>query len=141
MPLIKPTVGRKVWYWPSHFDKQGPGAMCSVHGQPLDATVLAVWSDRCVNLLVVDISGKTFGKASATLIQGDDLHPKQGSPDNEGNPTPGGYAQWMPYQLGQAYKVETSAKDLAAAVNKLEGAPALNTEDPDHGEEEAPAAA
>jgi len=103
--VINPTVGRKVWYRPSKFDTLGPGAMQlagSLDGgnaQPLDATVIAVWGDRMVNLLVVDITGKLFPKLSVTLRQ-------EGDPvaaDLEGNVV-GGYAEWMPYQQGQAKK-------------------------------------
>ena len=92
--MIKPTVGRKVWYRPSPFDKTGIGAMQVAGEQPLDATVIAVWGERCVNLQVIDITGKTFTKMSATLLQeGDAPPPVEGG---------GGYAEWMPYQQGQA---------------------------------------
>lgn len=106
MSIISPTVGRKVWYWPSEHDKLGIGAMQTVKGQPLDATVLAVWGDRCVNLLVIDITGKPFPKLSATLMQDGDLLPKQGPviDATTGEREPGGYACWMPYQVGQAKK-------------------------------------
>lgn len=104
--VITPTVGRKVWYRPNKFDMTGPGAMvCSVkpedptQGQPLDATVLAVWSDRCVNVLVLDIMGKPFTKTSVRLMQEGDETPK----DHEGNNV-GGYVEWMPYQQAQAAK-------------------------------------
>ena len=100
-PLIKPSVGRKVWYRPSEFDKSGPGGMSVAGVAPLDATVIAVWGDRMVNLLVVDIVGKTFPKLSVTLLQDGDV-PAVG-PDGK---TVGGYAEWMPYQLGQAAKTE-----------------------------------
>lgn len=101
---ITPTVGRKVWYRPSAFDLQGPGAMVCVTGQPLDATVIAVWGDRMVNLLVVDTMGKAMPKLSTPLVQEGDTPPMLGAKDREGNPTPGGYAEWMPYQTAQAAK-------------------------------------
>lgn len=98
--IIKPTVGRKVWYRPCKNDLLGPGAMiCSVprdnptQGQPLDATVLAVWGDRCVNVLVLDTMGKPFTKTSITLLQEGDTP----AVDTEGNPV-GGYVEWMPHQ-------------------------------------------
>ena len=95
--MIQPTVGRKVWYRPSGYDLSGVGAMTLAgpidKAQPLDATVIAVWGDRMVNLLVVDTVGKTFPKLSVTLVQeGDQL------------PSGGGYAEWVPYQQGQAKK-------------------------------------
>lgn len=95
--MITPTVGRKVWYRPSTFDKTGVGAMQCATGQPLDATILAVWGDRCINVLVLDVYGKPFTKTSITLKQEGDEMPK----DADGKEV-GGYAEWMPYQQGQA---------------------------------------
>lgn len=104
--VITPTVGRKVWYRPSKSDLIGLGAMvCSVNadkpteGQPLDATVLAVWGDRCVNVQVLDIMGKPFTKTSVSLLQPGDQPPV----DFEGKAV-GGYVEWMPYQQTQAAK-------------------------------------
>ena len=107
---IKPTVGRKVWYRPSDFDVSGPGAM-NVSGRPLasspplDATVIAVWSDTCVNVLVTDITGKQFPKLSVTLLQ-----PGANPPQDVNGNYMGGYVEWMPYQAAQA------AKDTAAPI-------------------------
>lgn len=94
--LIKPTVGRKVWYRPSKSDTTGQNAMMVNGSEPLDATIIAVWNDRLVNVLVTDIMGKTYPKTSIKLLQyGDDV-PK----DLEGN-NAGFYVEWMPYQLGK----------------------------------------
>ncbi|MEO8296334.1 MAG: hypothetical protein ABI574_00860 [Burkholderiales bacterium] len=108
--MIKPTVGRKLWYRPSDSDLHGPIPM-SVCGspragtaQPLDATVLAVWGDRCVNVLVLDIYGKPFTKTSVTLMQEDDVV----RPVDVHGLEVYGYVEWMPYQTGQAKK-EASA--------------------------------
>lgn len=96
--VIKPTVGRKVWYRPSASDVVGPVPMSVAgpadepsKGQPLDATVIAVWGDRMVNLLVTDIVGRQFPVLSCTLLQ-----------DGDERPAAGRYAEWMPYQQGQA---------------------------------------
>lgn len=101
--MITPTVGRKVWYRPSKNDQVGPVTMAVAGGngeaQPLDATVIAVWGDRCVNLLVIDSMGKPFPVLSCVLLQDDDQPPK----DAEGNVI-GRYAEWMPYQTAQAAK-------------------------------------
>lgn len=80
--VIKPTVGRKVWYRPSEFDRSGPGAM-QVAGSvndpaPLDATIIAVWGDRMVSALVTDVAGRQFPVLSVTLVQGDDPKPSGG---------------------------------------------------------------
>lgn len=100
--MIKPSIGRKVWYRPSAADKAGNFGMRTAGDQPLDATVLAVWGDRCVNLSVSDIYGKQFSLTSARLRQPGEPVPV----DAEGNDI-GGYAEWMPYQLGQAAKTGT----------------------------------
>jgi hypothetical protein len=97
-----PTVGRKVWYRPSAFDKTGVGAMYCAKDQPLDATIVAVWGDRMVDVLIFDILGKPFAKTSITLKQEGDEMPKNA----EGKEI-GGYVEWMPYQTGQAKKHST----------------------------------
>lgn len=104
--VITTSVGRKVWYRPSKNDLTGPAPMSMAgpqdqpeKAQPLDATVIAVWSDRMVNLLVTDTMGKQFPVLSCTLLQEGDEPAK----DVEGKPI-GRYAEWMPYQTGQAKK-------------------------------------
>lgn len=89
--MIKPTVGRVVWFTPSLNDPFFEG-----YSAPFAAHVAYVWGDRCVNLMVIlpDGSG-VVGATSVELVQ-------------EGDAVPGGgrYAQWMPYQVGQAKKHE-----------------------------------
>jgi hypothetical protein len=95
---MRPTVGRKLWYRASKFDLQGPGAMAVSDLEPLDATVLAVWGDRMVNVLVYDVYGKPFPKLSVTLLQpGDEPVPV----DDYGRPL-NGYVEWMPHQVKTA---------------------------------------
>lgn len=109
MSIITPTVGRKVWYRPCDNDLKGPnpmslaGSLLAGNAQPLDATVIAVWGDRCINVLVTDIMGKQFPVLSCTLLQDDDPIPQ----NTDGKPF-GRYCEWMPYQVKQA------AKDAAA---------------------------
>jgi hypothetical protein len=91
--MINPTVGRKVWYRPSANDKN----MAFVAGEPLDATIVAVHNDNCVNLVIFDYNGVQHTRCSAYLAQ-------------EGTPVPAwapAYAEWMPYQVGQAKAVKT----------------------------------
>lgn len=102
--MIIPTVGRKVWYRPSRNDLTGPIPMTMMgnpdfNPQPLDATVLAVHSDRMVNILILDVYGKPFAKTSVKLIQEGDETPKT-IDDKEAY----GYVEWMPYQNTQAAK-------------------------------------
>lgn len=94
--LITPSVGRKVWYRPCENDLKGPVPMAVAKDQPLDATVIAVWGDRMVNVDVIDITGRHFPILSCDLLQEDD-EPKK---DANGNAV-GRYCEWMPYQLSQ----------------------------------------
>lgn len=87
--MIKPTVGRVVWYNPL------PHFRMYVHDQPLAATITHVWSDNCVNLRVDREDGSTTGMTSVLLAQDRDASP--------------GECQWMPHQVGQAKKHESEA--------------------------------
>lgn len=80
--VIKPTVGRIVWFY-EHNQQQEPKA----------AIVAKVWDEKIVNLAVVEEDGTTKAMTSVRLLQEDE-------------PTPSGmrYATWMPYQIGQARK-------------------------------------
>lgn len=95
--MIKPTVGRKVWYWPSASDKMGPVPMYQQAGQPLDATIIAVHGDRMVNVLVTDTMGRQFPVLSCELLQPGDE--PRASVDGQ---IIGRYVEWVPYQVGQA---------------------------------------
>ncbi len=87
--MIKPTVGRVVWFQPGHIaevpDKE----------QPFAALIAYVWSDRMINVAAFDSNGKPVAATSVALLQDDDPVPQNGH-----------YAQWMPYQVGQAKAVE-----------------------------------
>ena len=100
--MIKPTIGRKVWYRPSLYEirKQGDHSPESAHKlvchympTPMDATVVYVWNDRMVNLRVTDHDGNQCALTSVLLLQGDETYT-----------TVNGYCEWMPYQAGQAAK-------------------------------------
>lgn len=91
--LIKPTVGRVVWFYPEnddeHFKDQGKG--------PFTAMVCKVHGDFMVNLVVFNVYGESEGRLTIPLVQ-------------EGQPVPfGAYAEWMPYQIGQAKKHDAAA--------------------------------
>lgn len=81
--MIKPTVGRVLWYYPRG----------GAEGPPLAAIVACVWSDTCVNLAIFNASGTPMSDppTSVLLVQ-------------EGNPRPtgGNFCEWMPFQVGQA---------------------------------------
>lgn len=89
--MIKPTIGRVVWYYPPN----------EADRPPLAAVIACVWSDTCVNLGVFDRNGVPFPKPPTSILLIQD--------DNE-VPTGGHYCTWMPYQLGQAAKTEAAEK-------------------------------
>lgn len=104
--VITPTVGRKVWFRQNGIKAlQEAGVLeylptpLIVNGgdQPLDATVVYVWNDRCVNLTILDHSGHPFIATSVPLLQ-----------DGDEKPASGFYCEWMPYQKGQAAKAEAA---------------------------------
>ena len=101
--VITPTPGRIVWYWPSTND-----GLSALAGQPLAAIVAAVHDDRHVNLSVVDAHGNHHGRTNVFLSQPDQERPV--SRDY-------GFAEWMPYQKGQAAKVEQVQSALAEAIS------------------------
>jgi len=91
--MIIPTVGRIVWFTPARDDTE-----LVRHGDgPLAAIVTHVHSDRCVNLAVFDANANQASRTSVTLLQDDDAEAEYGR-----------FARWMPYQIGQAKKHETS---------------------------------
>lgn len=102
--MIKPTVGRVVWFTPSVTDDSRADVK-----QPLAAIVTYVHDDRCINLVPFAQNGDIYsGKMSVQLLQDDDPKPE------------GGYfASWMPFQKGQAAKTEAlEAVVKAAAVSE-----------------------
>lgn len=95
--VIAPTVGRKVWYTPAEGDQH-----CNRLGaQPMDATVVYVHGERMVNLAVVDHCGIAHAYPSVPLLQ-----------EGDSKPTTGHYAEWMPYQKGQAAKTEALERQV-----------------------------
>jgi hypothetical protein len=81
--MIQPTVGRIVLYRPMPNESN----LCPV-GHNCAAIIAFVHSDHCVNLTVFDSNGGTTGRTSVHLVQ-----------PNDEVPGPGGYCQWMPYQI------------------------------------------
>ena len=107
---VTPTVGRKVWYYPSAADVAGNFGMKRLVAcnQPLDATIVAVHSDMCVNLHVIDHTGKGFAVMSAMLFMPESVPPGYGEQGSAG------YAAWMPYQVSKqtAQLVDSSQSEL-----------------------------
>lgn len=93
--MIKPTIGRVVWFWDRRPDVPR-------QSQAHAALVTYVHSDAMVNLAVFDADGHIRSCTSVPLVQDD-------------NEAPAGlYCEWMPYQKGQAAKAD--ALDLTAAA-------------------------
>lgn len=99
--MIKPTNGRVVWYTPA---RGGPSSALSDaelgmiqhdQSQPLTAHIVHVWGDRLVNLVVFDSNGIAHPRTGVDLQQ-----------DGDSVNADGRYAEWMPYQKGQAAKTE-----------------------------------
>jgi hypothetical protein len=100
--IITPTIGRRLWYWPSAYDcgktaAVPPSTIDADATQPCDAGVCYVHGDRLVNLTVADHNGNMHRRTSVTLLQ-------------EGDEIPVGqaYAEWMPYQAAQAKRQESA---------------------------------
>jgi len=110
---IMPTIGRRLWYIPSTYDRGGmldkPSTiMQATSDQPCDAGVVYVHGERLVNLIVTDHNGNTHKRTSVTLYQ----------PGDEVTHADGGYAMWMTYQQAQAQpkpQGSTTAKYFAFA--------------------------
>lgn len=91
--MIKPTVGRVVWFWRDVKETQH---------QPFAASISFVHGDRMVNLGYLDHNGTHKAATSVHLVQAGD----------EAQPTTY-FCEWMPYQQGQAAKTEALEKKLA----------------------------
>ncbi|SEF28498.1 Gp49 family protein [Variovorax sp. NFACC27] len=97
-PIIIPTVGRVVWFYPA--PKSGEaGFACNESGGPYAAVVARVWNDNMVNLCVFDANGAPHSRTSVHLVQGDEA-----APDSA-------FCGWMPFQRGQAAKQDMQAKE------------------------------
>jgi hypothetical protein len=85
--MIKPTVGRVVWFHPGAYSQMAnfaPNSTCA-------AIIAFVLSDDRVNLGVLDARGVSHSRTNVPLIQ-----------DGEPAPERGYYCEWMPYQKAVA---------------------------------------
>lgn len=85
--MIKPTVGRIVWFYVNHEAKD-----------PRAAIIAKVHNDGLVNLGVFDEDGGNFPYRNVPLVQ-------ENEPVAFGVP----FCTWMPYQIGQAKAHANSA--------------------------------
>jgi hypothetical protein len=94
--MIAPTIGRIVWYHPL------PSAPYpKVDDQPHAAIIAFVKNNTTVNLTVSAWSGDTYAARHVRLLQ-----------DDEPAPADEPYAEWMPYQRGQAARADALAQQL-----------------------------
>lgn len=97
--MIKPTIGRVVWYWRSEGQEQA-----------FSAQIAYVHSDTIVNLGYLDANGFAKNVTSVQLVQEGDKKPAFS------------YCEWMPYQIGQAKKhdaTETLAMGRPSKSDKV----------------------
>ena len=85
--MIKPTIGRAVLVHRGNSDV------------PEAAFITYVWGDRMINVGGFDHNGIPFALCSIQLAQDDDAVSFP-------------YAEWMPYQKGQAAKTEALEAQL-----------------------------
>jgi len=88
--VIKPTIGRQVWYYPGIDPEISSNALSE---QPFAATVVHVNEDETINVQVLDHFGKPHFVANCVLAQADD---KSDAPAGKH------HCAWMPYQKAQA---------------------------------------
>lgn len=86
--MITPAPGRVVWFYKDLGQRQDQ--------RPLAAIVTWVHNDRLVNLAVFSKDGGVVGWPDVPLLQDDEPIAKPWMP----------FAEWMPYQKGQAAKTE-----------------------------------
>ena len=99
--MIEPTNGRVVWFRPSADDHRH---MAVLSDQPLAAHIAFVHDARSVTLMVIDHAGRQHARDYVPLLQDDDERPADGH-----------FAEWMPFQKGQAAKNEQLEQKLAAS--------------------------
>jgi len=101
--MIKPTVGRIVWFYPPS-NSQSAGFAPPEAGQPLAAIIASVVDSSAttiVHLTVFDAHGVPHQMPYVQLVQ-----------EREQAPDAGRYATWMPYQIGQAKKTAAACEAI-----------------------------
>ena len=103
--VISPTIGRVVLYVP-HLNEH---VAKSPLNHPHAALVADVLDTGRINLAVHDSLGRPYQRESVLLVQA-----------GEEAPADGGYACWMPYQVGQAENTAVVSDGMADRVAGLE---------------------
>lgn len=95
---IKPTIGRKVWFWSGVTPEPANANKLPVvidQQQAMDATIVLVGYSG-ISLSVTDHAGNQH------FYEGIQLWDPDTDPNNDRHGTGEAYATWMPYQVGQA---------------------------------------
>jgi hypothetical protein len=101
--MIDPTVARLVLFHPA------PDAELPRNGgEPLAGIVVGVNGSRSINVAVFDVRGGHHAFTSVPLLQDDDAAPSDSH-----------YAEWMPYQKGQAANAEAAEGPLAKRLDDM----------------------
>jgi len=96
--MIKPTIGRVVWFWPDPSMPTLSGIESAA--QPFTASICYVHDDDTISVGGFRHDGRTFVATMIPLYHGEGPRPL----------VP--HAEWMPYQKGQAAKTEALEKKL-----------------------------
>ena len=67
-------------------------------------------SERLINLAAFDENGTSYSATSVPLLQGDEAPPTDGT----------AYAEWMPFQKGQAAKTDNVAAGVRDRLDAFE---------------------
>ena len=95
--MIHPTPGRTVWFFPRMGDEY-----LGRFNPPFAAQIAYVLDDETVNLMVVNPDGTTRPEIAVRLVQEDGFEPDEDC-----------YCVWMPFQKGQAARLEAEATRAA----------------------------
>lgn len=102
--MIEPTPGRIVWFYSARSMNWGDDIAGIVGPEhPRAAMVAHAYDDRTVNLMVTDRCGCPHAVHSVQLLQDDD---RPAAPNSY-------WCAWMPFQKGQAMKLEQYNKKAA----------------------------
>lgn len=104
LPLIAPTIGRVVWYYPGFHEE----SLKNPKNLPCAAIIAYVHNDESINLSVIDWKGRQVHRESVRLVHDENFKTTD---------SPTCYATWMPFQIGQAKAQKTAAYE--AAEDKL----------------------
>lgn len=116
MSKIVPTIGRKLYFRPNGMPSSLPPLTQNDPAAPLDATIVYVWPstvegdpEYSLNLAVFDHAGNMQPMHGIPLVQDGEAAPAAPHP----------YAEWMPFQVGQAKEQEAEKVDTPNAVTPI----------------------